>query len=160
MQAAMTQDLDPVALYTADELYDLEDADVLSRRRVSPAVYQELQARVRREHRAFGGLVRTVHPRTGAVVDAVYVKLPTPPATITATDLDRVVSALVASARRFLAGSPDGTALAELRTWDGRSIFVEYDPATPEDATCWTGGEVARRTSMKALLDSAVWEPS
>lgn len=159
MQAAASQAVDPVALYDADELYDLADSDVLARRRVSPAVYQELQARVRREHRAFGGLVRAPHPRTGSVVDAVYVALPTPPLTTTAEEIERVVAALTSSARRFLRDTADGKALAELRTWQGVSVFVEYDPDHLDEATCWTEGKVARRGPLAEVLDPALWQP-
>lgn len=149
---AATQDVDPVALYTADELYDLDDADVLSRRRVSPAVYQELQARVRRAHRAFGGLVRAVHPRTGDVVDAIYVQVPAPPVVPTPEDVEAVAAALTSSAQRFLGAAPGETALAELRTWNGLSIFVEYDARAGVEASCWTAGELVRQGSLTEAL--------
>jgi hypothetical protein len=157
MVQAVNQDVDPVALFTADELYDLADEDVLARRRVSPAVYQELQARVRREHRAFNGLVRTVHPRTEAGVDAVYVQVPAPPATPTTADIEAVAAALSSGAQRFLRDDAGGTALAELRTWRGESYFVEFDPQDVSNATCWIGGEVLREGPLAEVIDPATW---
>lgn len=139
-----TTEIDPVALYTADELHDLDDQEVLARRRSSPAVYQELQARVRREHRAIRGLVRTIHPATGEIVDGVSVQLPAvvPPANAEAVAAD-LRRALVSCAHRFLTLTRWASAevgIAELWTAGGILVPVAYEPAGECHATSWPGG--------------------
>ena len=136
-----------------DELWDASDAKVVALHQASPAAYQELQARVRRLHRWFCGLVRVPaedEPERG--VQAVYVDVPVADAAGPA-DVDLVAEALQECADRFLRpgdASPDPV-LAELHLPGRRTVLLRYTGDGADGRAGDLEGEL--REVLRRLLD-------
>jgi hypothetical protein len=126
-----------------DELWDAADAEVLALHRASPVAYQEMQARVRRLHRSFCGLVRLPaedDPDRG--LPAVYVELPADAAG-GRLDVDGLADALEECADRFLRGEGAGAepVLAELHRGPQRAVLLR-----------WSGGGSAESGDLEGDL--------